>query len=91
MPSNKTLLVWLCISNVFWGICLTLILYSTSRRDAEIADLQTKVGNQDEYDKMVTNANLTLFRIVAAKIQDSQNDIEQLQKSCGLKSKEIYQ
>jgi hypothetical protein len=91
MPTNKTLLVWLCASNVFWGVCLTLILYSTSRRDAQIAELQTKAASQEEYNEVMKSGTLAIFQLVANKIQSTDDEIEQLRKTCGAKAKVNFQ
>lgn len=91
MPSNKTLLVWIVATNLFWAGCITATFYSVSKRDTQIAGLLGRADAQDDYDKLSQNANMTIFRIIAAKIQDQQDDIDQLQKTCGLKPKEKYQ
>lgn len=86
MPSNKTLLIWIVATNLFWAGCITTTFYSVGKRNAEIKALQIKDVNQDDFDLLVSNANMIIFRALAAKIQESQDDIELLQHTCVVKS-----
>jgi hypothetical protein len=92
MPSNKTLLVWMIATNLFWMECIITIFAAFHQRDSEIASLQNQINNQiidqNDYDKVVQDANLTIFSALNARIKSSQNDIEQLQKSCAFQIKE---